>query len=120
MRFRALFAVLGTLLLRWAPASFAQADRASPHRDLYLYKGADREQRLIEGAKKERQVAVYTSLNLKDSLPISAAFEKKYGVKVSLWRAGSEKVVQRAVAEARAGRFAFDVLETNGPEMEAL
>jgi iron(III) transport system substrate-binding protein len=53
-------------------------------------------------------------------VPITEAFEKKYGVKVSLWRAGSEKVLQRAVTEARAGRFAFDVLETNGPEMEAM
>ena len=29
-------------------------------------------------------------------------------------------MLQRAVTEARAGRFACDVLETNGPEMEAL
>ncbi len=121
MSARASLALIVAVLLGWAAPSPAQPERgASPHRELYLYKGADREQRLIEGAKKERQVAVYTSLNLKDSVPITAAFEKKYGVKVSLWRAGSEKVVQRAVAEARAGRFAFDVLETNGPEMEAL
>jgi iron(III) transport system substrate-binding protein len=65
-------------------------------------------------------VVIYTSLNLKDSVPITEAFEKKYGVKVQLWRASSEKVVQRAVTEARAGRFSPDVFETNGPEMEAL
>ena len=48
------------------------------------------------------------------------AFEKKYGVKVELWRASSEKVLQRAVTEARAGRHDADVIETNGPELEAL
>lgn len=48
------------------------------------------------------------------------AFEKKYGIKTLLWRSSSEKVVQRAVTEARAGRHLCDVLETNGPEMEAL
>ena len=47
----------------------------SPHRDLYMYKGADRDQRVLQGAKKEVQMLVYTSLNLKDSLPIAEAFE---------------------------------------------
>jgi iron(III) transport system substrate-binding protein len=113
--------VMAVALSGWALFSAAQPrSDTAPHRELYLYKGADREQRLIAGAKKERQVTIYTSLNLKDSVPLTEAFEKKYGVKVSLWRAGSEKVLQRAVTEARAGRFAFDVLETNGPEMEAM
>jgi iron(III) transport system substrate-binding protein len=107
------------LLPAWGAPSVAQPE-PGPHQQLYLYKGADREQRLVAGAKKEGQVVMYTSLNLKDSVPITAAFEKKYGVKVSLWRGGSEKVVQRSVSESRAGRFAFDVLETNGPEMEAM
>lgn len=92
----------------------------SPHRAIYMYKGADREARLVAGAKKEGQVVMYTSLNLKDSVPITEAFEKKTGIKVQLWRAGSEKVLQRAITEARAGRFSPDILETNGPEMEAL
>jgi iron(III) transport system substrate-binding protein len=48
------------------------------------------------------------------------AFEKKYGVKVELWRALSERVVQRAVTEAQGRRHAVDVIETNGPEMEML
>ncbi len=86
--------------------------------DIYMYKGADRDRRVLEGARKEGTVALYTSLNLKDSVPITEAFEKKYGVKVSLWRASSEKVVQRALTEARAGRFTPDVFETNGPEMD--
>ena len=88
--------------------------------EIYMYKGTDREARLIAEAKQEGTVVVYTLLNLKDSVPITEVFEKKYGVKVSLWRASSEKVVQRAVTEARAGRFLPDVFETNGPEMEIL
>jgi iron(III) transport system substrate-binding protein len=88
--------------------------------EIYKYQGADRDKRLLEGARREGSVVVYTSLNLKDSVPITGAFEKKYGVKVSLWRASSEKVLQRSITEAQAGRFAADVFETNGPEMEAL
>src|SRR6266446_10210830 len=112
-----LFLVLALLL---APGLAAAQGKPGPHRDLYMYKGADREQRVLQGAKKERQAVVYTSLNLKDSVPIAEAFEKKYGVKLQLWRSSSEKVLQRAVTEARAGRFTVDAFELNGPEMEAL
>ena len=102
-----------------APAVLAQ-DPSARNREIYLYKGADREVRLLDGARKEGKLSLYTSLNTKDSGPITEAFEKKTGVKVLLWRSSSEKVLQRAVTEARAGRFVCDVLETNGPEMEAM
>ena len=92
----------------------------SPHRALYIYQGPDREAKLVARAKGEGQLAMYTSLNLKDSVPLTDAFEKKTGLKVQLWRASSEKVLQRAITEARAGRFTADIYETNGPEMEAL
>lgn len=115
-RRRLLLASIGALAARGALAQDASARNSA----IYLYKGADRDARLLDGAKKEGQVSIYTSLNTKDSGPITEAFEKKYGVKTLLWRSSSEKVLQRAVTEARAGRFACDVLETNGPEMEAL
>ncbi|MGH8689917.1 MAG: ABC transporter substrate-binding protein [Burkholderiales bacterium] len=87
---------------------------------VYRYRGADRDSRLLENARKEGSVVLYTSLAPTESGPLGQAFEKKTGVKVEIWRAISEKVVQRAVTEARARRFAFDVIETNGPEMEIL
>jgi iron(III) transport system substrate-binding protein len=49
-----------------------------------------------------------------------AAFEKKYGIKVSVWRAASENIVRRGVTEMRAGRNEADIFETNGPDMESL
>jgi iron(III) transport system substrate-binding protein len=85
-----------------------------------VYQGADRDAKVLAEAKKQKEVVVYTSLNLKDSVPIAEVFEKKYGVKLTLWRSSSEKVLQRAVTEARAGRFSVDAFELNGPEMEAL
>jgi len=81
---------------------------------------ADRDARILAAARREGMVSIYTSLNTQDSVPLTSAFEKKYGVKTQLWRSSSERVVQRAVAEARAGRFTCDVFETNGPEMEAM
>src|SRR6185436_15890808 len=79
-----------------------------------------REAFLAAGAKKEGEVVIYTSLISEDLVALSAAFEKRYGVKVKGWRAGSEKVLQRAVTEARAGRHDADVIETNGPELESI
>ena len=114
-RRRILAGALGTALL--PGFAFAQGQRdAGKNREIYLYRGADREKKILEGARREREVVVYTSLNLKDSVPIVEVFERKYGgVKVQLWRSSSEKVLQRAIAEARAGRFSCDILETNGP-----
>ena len=102
-------ALLGALLA--VPAlAFAQIQ----------YQGADREKLLAEGAKKEGEVMVYTSLVPEDLTALAAAFEKKYGVKLRTWRANSEKVLQRAVTEARAGRHDADIVETNGPQLESL
>src|SRR5258706_16124725 len=53
---------------------------------VYLYQGADREQRLIEAAKKEGTVTFYTSMQTPESGPLARAFEKKYGIKAQLWR----------------------------------
>jgi iron(III) transport system substrate-binding protein len=69
---------------------------------------------------QEKTVVLYTSLAPSESGPLAQAFEKKSGIKVEVWRALSEKVVQRALIEAQARRFAVDVIETNGPEMEML
>jgi len=84
------------------------------------YEGPDREARLIAGAKKEGELVMYTSGQAEDFNVLAKAFEQKYGVKVTMWRAGSEKVLQRALTEARGGRHSVDVVETNGPELEML
>jgi iron(III) transport system substrate-binding protein len=103
-----------------AAPGIARAQSSSPHRALYMLDAPDRPARILAAARREGVVALYTSLNTQDSVPLTTAFEKKYGVRTELWRSSSERVVQRGVAEARAGRFTCDVFETNGPEMEAL
>ena len=103
-----------------AAAAGAQPQSAEPNQAVLMYKGADRDQRVLEKAKQEGTVSVYTSLSPTDAKPIVAAFEAKYGVKVDMWRGQSEGVVQRVLSEARAKRDAVDVVETNGPEMESM
>lgn len=103
-----------------AVAAQAQTQAPEPHRELFLYKGADRDARLLEKAKQEGSVTIYTSLAPTEGKPLADAFEAKYGIKVNMWRGLSDGVVQRAVTEARGKHNAVDVIETNGPEMESL
>src|SRR5688572_11785757 len=106
------------LAVALAPPAFAQG--AAKGADVLTYQGPDREKRLIEQARKEGTVSLYTSLAPTESQPMAEAFEKKYGIKVELWRSQSERVVQRVVSESKAGRNTVDVIATNGPEMESL
>jgi iron(III) transport system substrate-binding protein len=87
---------------------------------LALDESPDRLERLIEGAKREGALTIYTSAQATDLGAVVDAFEKKYGIETTLWRAGSEAVLNRALQEARAGRHTVDVVETNGPELESL
>jgi len=110
------FAVFVLLL---ASASPRPAD-AQTIADIAGYSGPDRTQRLIDGAKKEGTLSLYSSAEVNDTLAITGAFEKAYGVKVQLWRGSSEDVLRRAVTEAHGGRYDVDVAETAGTEMEGL
>ena len=111
--------VIATLALASSFAA-AQPKGAATSASIAAYEGADRQQRLVEGAKKEGELLVYSSAPVDDMAAVTAAFEKKYGVRVKVWRAGSENVLQRAVTEGKAGRFDVDIIETNGPELETL
>jgi iron(III) transport system substrate-binding protein len=84
--------------------------------ELALYQGADREQILIAGAKKEGQLTLYDSHTwfktyVKD-------FEKKYPfIKVSEWRSDSKNLLSRAMAEFNSSRSLVDVIETTAEAM---
>src|SRR6266705_2867560 len=108
------------LVLGAACLTLASAQSPEKNRAVYLYEGADRAQRLADRARQEGALVVYTSLATSESVPLTQAFEKKYGVKVQLWRSLSDQVVGRALNEAKARRHVVDVVETNGPELEAL
>ncbi len=87
------------------------ASRPASVSQVALYQGADRQQILIEGAKKEGQVMFYNSNTWLSS--VAREFEKKYPfIKVSVWRSDSKNVVKRVSEEYASGRFLADVVET--------
>src|SRR5256714_5731649 len=112
--------VLAFALTAFAAAETHAQDRQAANREIYLYRGADRAQRLVSGAKKEGGLSLHTTMTPEDASPLIAAFEKRYGVKLTMWRGINQKLVQRALAEARAGKFSVDVYEGSGHGMEIL
>lgn len=109
-------ALAGACLLLLAAPLPAAAQLA----DLANDTSPDRLQKLIDGAKKEGTVSVYSSIANEDMKALIPPFEKKYGVKVRFWRASNEDILQRAVVENRGSRFEADVFETDGSGMEGL
>jgi iron(III) transport system substrate-binding protein len=113
----AFLAAVACLIANPAPA---QQPKPPTLAELAAYDGPDRTKRLVEGAKKEGAVTVYSSVTVDDMKVLAAAFEKKYGVKLQAWRASSESILQRAIVENRGGRYDVDAIETSASDMEAL
>lgn len=68
-----------------------------------------------EAARAEGEVVLYGSLNNEQIVTLVDAFKKKYPfIKPSFYRGTSERVLQRANTEAKAGRFAVDVMTSAG------
>jgi len=75
---------------------------------------------LIEAAKKEGEVMFYGAVTINASKAIGDAFEKKYAIKLKHWRGDATELINRSLAEARAGKPAFDVTLGNEVVMTAL
>ncbi|MDB5652097.1 MAG: fbpA 2 [Hyphomicrobiales bacterium] len=80
----------------------------------------DRVARIQKAAEAEGILIVYGSAPMEDMSTIFSAFEAKYHIKVRYWRAGPQEVIRRAETEYRAGRYEADIVQANGPTMEAL
>jgi ABC-type Fe3+ transport system substrate-binding protein len=109
-------AIVGAFLVALA-ASFAWAQSFA---ELASDDGPSRHQRLVEAAKKEGFLSFYTSNAAPTIRLLSADFEKRYGVRVEVWRAASAKVLQRMTAEKQANRWDFDAVGVSAQELEAL
>ena len=109
-------------MLRWVSllALAFTAGSALAQATFFDYAGPDRMQRIAAAAKKEGTLTIYTTFAEKDQPALLNPFEAKYGVKVVVWRAGTDKVLQRTIQEAAARKYNVDVIHFGAPEMEAL
>ena len=113
--------VLTAMASQPAANAWAQAKKPLTLSELAAYTGADREQRLYEGAKSEGKVVWYTSLAGSSYKDLVKGFESKYpGIKVETYRGTSTDIMTRLTAEAQAKQILADVLETTMPPLTYL
>lgn len=89
-----------TLMLLLAPASAWLQGSPNP--------------KLIEAAKKEGEIVYYTTMTLDQSKSVVDRFEKKYGIKVTLFRTGGGPLLNKIFTESRGGRHDWDVVVGRG------
>jgi ABC-type Fe3+ transport system substrate-binding protein len=106
--------VVGSLMCHSAAAQTPE--------DILTYRGPDREQKLVEGAKKEGQVVIYAAMIQSQAMrPMADGFGRKYPfIKLTTWRADSEDIVQKAAAEVRANNVVADLIEGTGAGEQAV
>ena len=109
-----------TFLRPFIAAAASLAFGTAAAQNLYGYEGADRMDKIVAAAKKEGSLTLYTTIAEKDLPAIVKPFEQKYGIKVNIWRAGTDKVLQRIVTEYQARKHDVDAVHFGAPEMEAL
>jgi ABC-type Fe3+ transport system substrate-binding protein len=70
--------------------------------------------KLIEGAKREKELVIYGSTDLRQSTIINDKFHEKYPfIEVKLNRLTSDNLYPRVIAEHRSGKFLADLLQNN-------
>jgi iron(III) transport system substrate-binding protein len=95
------------------PAAQPGAARPSSVVDLAAYQGADRQQLLEEGARREGTLTWYTSLAGPIIERLFADFKAKYPyLQTELYRGSETDLTTRATQEAQAGQPLMDVIES--------
>jgi iron(III) transport system substrate-binding protein len=112
---KALFIVRMTLVLS-ALTTVSATVHAATVAEIANLKTPDREQVLVEGAKKESKVVLYSAMIEDQALrPITQAFRQKYPfIEPQFWRADTRDLINKALAEARARAVVGDIIEGGG------
>jgi len=107
---------LGRAIFFTAIALTATTSGQAGAQDILLSHAPDREQTILEGARKEGQVVLYSAMIVNQALrPLADAFMKKYPfVKLTFWRGDTEEIVDKLSAEERASNLVADVVEGTG------
>src|SRR5262249_54644409 len=73
--------------------------------------------KMIEAAKKEGELAWWSTIAQDQSQKLVDEFMKRYPfIKASYWRSGSVGLHNKSLIEARAGRSSWDVVSQTTPE----
>src|SRR6188472_2139452 len=111
------FALLAIFGLSWVAPALAQ-NREFTLAALTKLAPAERQARILEGAKKEIGLVWYSSTTAEDALALTKKFHEHYypNIQINHFRSSSEKLLERILAEARANAFKADIISL--PELE--
>ena len=103
--------------LAWSPCyAWHGSARAAQNRDATLaalikLPAAERQARLVEGAKKESGLVWYSSTTAEDALALSKKFNEQHPtIQINHFRSSSEKLLERILTESRANAFKADIV----------
>ena len=115
------YSLLLTLLTVPLAGSLCLAQSTAILRPVDGLKGQEREQKLIEGAKKEGKVVVYSFTAVDQLKPLLDEFHKKYPfITPEHYRANATGVFNKFATEARAGQTFADVIDISAGETYTL
>ena len=108
-----LAAIAVAMLTTLAAGNFAMAQTSEDlWKSLEKLPAAEREKKLLEGARKEGEMVWYTNSGIENATRYIQAFKKKYPfINANFWRSKTRQVTQRIVSEANAGRHLVDVIK---------
>ena len=108
---RIVFAAVAAAIVSAAPGT-----GAARAQNILLDHGTDRDKSILDGARKEGQVVLYSAMIVNQALrPLADAFMKKYPfVKMTFWRGDTEDIIDKLAAEERANNVVADVVEGTG------
>jgi len=76
--------------------------------------------KIIEAAKKEGEITLYSSASTGPTNSVAQAFKAKYGIPVSVYRAGSAEIATRVQKEETSRRNLADALIIEEPALSLL
>ena len=117
-----ILALIGTLIVSLIPLSPNWAQTATQVLKRYEgLKGKEREEKLIEGAKKEGTVMVYSFTAIDQLRPLLEEFQKRYPfIRADQYRANATGVFNKFATEVRAGQTLADVIDISAGETHTL
>ena len=101
--------------------TFGLPAQAQSVAELAAYSAADRTQRLVDGARKENALMIYSSMTVADMGVLINAFQAKYGVKKSSHAIENTMAqLAKGLVDAGVGRLVVAGGETSGAVVGAL
>jgi ABC-type Fe3+ transport system substrate-binding protein len=112
MRRLIVFSLIVAGLLVLLPSNSRANTSEAIWKSLEKLPAAEREKKLIEGARKEGEMVWYTNSGIENATRYIQAFRKKYAfINANFWRSKTRQVTQRILSEANAGRHLADVIK---------